>query len=886
MKRSSLVSSSSRTSGRSRHALDTFSWIFRSNLPPRRGIPLPSVQKRNLFGFGEVLSVLANPGETLRSLTEARRSLEEARTEIREARERSQLPTTHTFSPLPASFFFPRPAELALLRKTFEGHPSFTILTGASSVGKTALLREVLSNERYHVLHFDLRIAGFADLGSLYGSLSRSMEAYFDELANTQGFEEFRKEAWTFKHDRLNVERSDLDSIKTSDIARLMELFQSALLHYWQFKPALPPSSQAESSPPQNNHSRIGNSVRRIGTFKRRERKEGTAEGSAESEETKVAPGSANANPDANTAAQEESGQITEKVGPPAEQKCETPVNGEESSAGEKKDLLPKKRIPVIFFDEAHKLPALIRSTEAMKCLLDAMLVLTKQDRLCHVVHATSDGFYQTWLRGLNIMQHCKIICIGDCSRHEAHTYFFEKLLPTIPSHLLPPSEEDKEEMFERLYAAFGGKLVHWSDFVDDWVNADGNLPIERSSHFLQAYTLLNLQLLHATEAEEGAGGDNAEDQEHLDPPRDRVHERSRSKWRLSIRDRALKRSGKGFKIYSPITESMGEEEARPAFTAMQLLEVMHRLAPSSSPSTSTSVPPTQTSYPERPITIADSETGERKADAGPGMGSAEDRAEGGGASLRYFALCREMGIKTVDDMIRARILELRWAEPVTQEGSPLPHSLHVDSSAIPPGEPSSTLLAGSSSMTFHPSNPPHHVTAPVHMSPPPPSPPLFYSPDQPDSQEQDHVRIASPSPSHNLLHAQYRSRARSYVWGKQREDHMDVESKDGVGLADGLGPTLHPTTPIVAYAMRAVLDEYGYPPPEVIEDDILDDEEVEEESLEGVEDVGRGAVKTGTRGRDGRNSYGGGYGGRESSGIGDDTSRSDYVSLSDVSEY
>lgn len=59
--------------------------------------------------------------------------------------------------------------------------------------------------------------------------------------------------------------------------------------------------------------------------------------------------------------------------------------------------------------DEQRSRPALIRSTETMKCLLDSMLVLTKQDRLCHVIHATSDPFYQTWLRQLNIMQHCKV---------------------------------------------------------------------------------------------------------------------------------------------------------------------------------------------------------------------------------------------------------------------------------------------------------------------------------------------------------------------------------------------------------------------------------------------------------------------------------------------
>ena len=105
--------------------------------------------------------------------------------------------------------------------------------------------------------------------------------------------------------------------------------------------------------------------------------------------------------------------------------------NGE-ARAGREKDKekqseIPIKKIPVFFIDEAHKLqvsahsgesrsltsrshrPALIRSIDAMKCLLDAMLVLTKQDRLCHVIHATSDPFYQTWLRQLNIMQHCKV---------------------------------------------------------------------------------------------------------------------------------------------------------------------------------------------------------------------------------------------------------------------------------------------------------------------------------------------------------------------------------------------------------------------------------------------------------------------------------------------
>ena len=65
---------------------------------------------------------------------------------------------------------------------------------------KTAILREILSQDKYHVLHFDLRIAGFADLPSLYTSLSQQMEQYFEEVAkNMEGYEEFEKEAWSFK---------------------------------------------------------------------------------------------------------------------------------------------------------------------------------------------------------------------------------------------------------------------------------------------------------------------------------------------------------------------------------------------------------------------------------------------------------------------------------------------------------------------------------------------------------------------------------------------------------------------------------------------------------------------------------------------------------------
>jgi AAA+ ATPase superfamily predicted ATPase len=116
------------------------------------------------------------------------------------------------------------------------GSPSFTVLFGASSVGKTALLREVLSREKYHVLFFDLRIAGFADLRSLYFSLVGQMEQYFERLKTQPGWKEWEKEAWSFKHDRLDVERRLMVAngfVEPADIARVMELFQvSFFLQY------------------------------------------------------------------------------------------------------------------------------------------------------------------------------------------------------------------------------------------------------------------------------------------------------------------------------------------------------------------------------------------------------------------------------------------------------------------------------------------------------------------------------------------------------------------------------------------------------------------------------------------------------------------------------
>lgn len=137
---------------KSSQKIPSIHWLFRSNIPRRRASYLaPDIHKRNFFGMSEIIGVLANvsslsifagsinkplhqPAETVRSLTESRKLLEEARQEIKDNRERSQLRTKHTFSRLPG--FFPRKAEMLAIERALEGEPSFTVLFGASSVGK------------------------------------------------------------------------------------------------------------------------------------------------------------------------------------------------------------------------------------------------------------------------------------------------------------------------------------------------------------------------------------------------------------------------------------------------------------------------------------------------------------------------------------------------------------------------------------------------------------------------------------------------------------------------------------------------------------------------------------------------------------------------------
>ncbi|KIY49830.1 hypothetical protein FISHEDRAFT_40955 [Fistulina hepatica ATCC 64428] len=504
-------------------------WLFGSKsarrTPSSWSLSGSGMQRRSFFGLGEIFGVITNPAGTVRSLTESKRLLEETHQQITENKEHPQIIPKHTFTRLPS--FYPRPTETAAIERILEDAPCFTVVFGGSSVGKTALLREVLSKERYHVLHFDLRIPGFADVTGLYMSLSQQMEQFFEDIASQMpGYEDFQKEARVFKHDRLKVERhvkdapngSNASRVRVSDIARLMERFQSSLLRYCEFTPEVP---EGDAHSP--------------------------ATGDAASERTRVG------TPASRLSFRRKLQFLWRRSKPPEPEPPQYKIRE-----------IPPKKIPVIFFDEAHNRiqvqllyrPLLVKSADTMKCLLDVMLVLTKQDRLCHVIHATSDPFYSTWLRQLNVIEHCKILTIGDCSKSETRGFFHERLLPTVPERL--HSRLD----FEHLYHAFGGKLTFWQDHVKDFGEPLLVFPLfTQDSHFLQAHALLNLSIVHA-----------------LGDGRSKAHEST-----ATLHPGHAHTGTGGFKIDSPDGPDT-DAVFVPPFTAMELIRVMRYISASPTP--------------------------------------------------------------------------------------------------------------------------------------------------------------------------------------------------------------------------------------------------------------------------------------------------------------
>ena len=254
---------------------------------------------------------------------------------------------------------------------------------------------------------------------------------------------------------------------------------------------------------------------------------------------------------------------------------------------------------------------------------------------------------------------------------------------------------------------------------------------VKQSSHFLQAHAILNLHIIHSSQAPTGgpqADGDpaaapgtaNLSNPEPLHPNLGPAGFRMYS----SLTNRHIQGPGS---MMSDQHSSMSSSRP-PEFSAMQLLKVMSRLAAP------------ETHY------------------------------------LPYFHLCRELGVRAVDGMVKGRVLDLRWTETVTREvgeemrvrnaATPTPTSIPAGTApaVTTPLQPRDSGNAGIGIISSESSN-----ISPV-LGPPPPI-------------DDEDIMVPVIEGMHG---------------GDIYEEVMEV-----------VGPKLVPITPIMRFAMRDVVQEY-----------------------------------------------------------------------------
>lgn len=254
---------------------------------------------------------------------------------------------------------------------------------------------------------------------------------------------------------------------------------------------------------------------------------------------------------------------------------------------------------------------------------------------------------------------------------------------------------------------------------------------VHDSSHFIQAHALLNLHIIHSAQAPE-----------HPDPNKPPTAPPEPGAPNGSANPAPGGGGGggaRGFSIYSPLTgpprnpHALAHASGAPAepgyasdFTALQLLRVMSRL--------------TQ-----------------------PGV-----------RALSYFMLCREFGVRAVDGMVKGRILDLRWMDPVTREG----------------GESARDYRPGAMGASF--------VGGGVGGGAAPP----------PGARER---------PRSLGVHLGASSSGTAIVAESVEEDMVAISEQEAAlrgelfddGVDEIFGPKVVPATPIMRFAMREVVAEY-----------------------------------------------------------------------------
>ena len=142
---------------------------------------------------------------------------------------------------------------------------------------------------------------------------------------------------------------------------------------------------------------------------------------------------------------------------------------------------------------------------------------------------------------------------------------------------------------------------------------------------------------------------------------------------------------------------------------------------------------------------------------------------------LPYFHLCRELGVRAVDGMIKGRVLDLRWTETVTRE---VGEEMRVRSAATP----TPTLIpAGTASAVTTPLQTRDSGNAGIGII---------------SSESSNISPVLGPPPP--IDDEEMMVPVNEGMHGDIYEEVMEV-----------VGPKLVPITPIMRFAMRDVVQEY-----------------------------------------------------------------------------
>jgi ATPase domain predominantly from Archaea len=123
----------------------------------------------------------------------------------------------------------------------------------------------------------------------------------------------------------------------------------------------------------------------------------------------------------------------------------------------ETSDSAGPAEFPVLFVDEANKLQAILPNEIQRRRVFDTLFALTKEQKLMHVVFATSDFAMLDWMESEATSTSLVTRYLSNFSRSDAKKYFQEYVLPVLRVTDDGKGVEFFAEDWEKIYGVTGG---------------------------------------------------------------------------------------------------------------------------------------------------------------------------------------------------------------------------------------------------------------------------------------------------------------------------------------------------------------------------------------------------------------------------------------------